>query len=158
MNKGMVIIGLILMSILGIIAINMITSQQVGSELDYYLLKDTTEAAMQDAMSYDFNGETGLSRMDKEKFIESFLRRFADGVDSTRDYDIKIFDLNESPPKVSIQISSKSNFLNQDEATDISTSVDLIIESNYKNDVFTTNLSDKNNRTSTKDYTNKMKE
>ncbi len=158
MNKGMVMIGVIIMAIFGIIAINMITSQQVGQELDYYLLKDTTEAAMEDAMSYEFYGETGINRMDKEKFMESFIRRFADSVDATRTYDIEFIDLNETPPKVSVRISSKSNFINSNEQTDITTSVDMVVESDYQDDVFTTNLLDKNNKTSTKDYTNKMKE
>ena len=37
MNKAMVTIGIILMFILGVVAINLITSQQTGQELDYYL-------------------------------------------------------------------------------------------------------------------------
>ena len=59
------------------------------------LLKDTTEAAMNDAIDYDFYADFGLVRMDKEKFAESFVRRFADGVDATRKYTIEIYDLNE---------------------------------------------------------------
>ena len=73
MNKGMLIIGLIVMALFGLTAINLITSQQTGAELDYYLLKDTTEAAMNDAIDYDFYSREGLVRMDKEKFAESFV-------------------------------------------------------------------------------------
>lgn len=157
MNKAMVTIGIILMAIIGVLAINLITSQQTGQELDYYLLKDTTEAAMKDAIvSFDFDGRTGLNRMDKERFVESFIRRFADSVDATREYDIKFYDLNEAPPKVSVIITSKSNYLNQSKATDIKTSVDMIIESTYEDDVFTTNISDKGNETSTKKYTEEL--
>lgn len=157
MNKAMVTIGIILMAIIGVLAINLITSQQTGQELDYYLLKDTTEAAMKDAIvSFDFDGRTGLNRMDKERFVESFIRRFADSVDATREYDIKFYDLNETPPKVSVIITSKSNYLNQSKATDIKTSVDMIIESTYEDDVFTTNISDKGNETSTKKYTEEL--
>ena len=158
MNKAMVMIGVIIMAIFGIIAINLITSQQVGQELDYYLLKDTTEAAMEDAMTYDLYGDTGINRMDKERFMESFIRRFADSVDPTRTYDIEFIDLNEAPPKVSVRIKSNSNFINSKEQTKIVTSVDMIVESNYEDDVFTTNLLDENNKTSTKEYTNKLKE
>lgn len=158
MNKAMLVIGIIIMAIFGIIAINMITSQQVGQELDYYLLKDTTEAAMNDAMSHDLDEIAGIPRMDKEKFAESFLRRFADSVDATRKYVIEFYDINECPPKVSVRITSQSNFVNQDEATDIKTSVDMIIETNYKDDKFTTNLADPNNKTSTKKYTKELSE
>ena len=66
MNKPMLMIGVIMMAILGILAINMITSQQTGQELDYYLLKDTTEAAMNDALTFDTTGSIGVYRMDKE--------------------------------------------------------------------------------------------
>ena len=41
--------------------------------------------------------------------------------------------------------------------TKITTSVDMIVESDYQNDVFTTNLLDENNKTSTKDYTENLK-
>lgn len=157
MSKAMLIIGIILMTIFGIVAINMITSQQVGQELDYYLLKDTTEAAMNDAMSHDLDEMAGIPRMDKEKFAESFLRRFADSVDATRSYDIEFYDINECPPKVSVRIKSKSNFINQDEASSINTSVDMIIETNYKDDTFATNISDSDNKTSTKKYTEELK-
>lgn len=153
MNKAMLVIGIIIMAIFGIIAINMITSQQVGQELDYYLLKDTTEAAMSDAMVHDLDEIAGLPRMDKEKFAECFIRRFADSVDATRQYVIEFYDINECPPKVSVRIKSKSNFINQSEATDIVTSVDMIIETDYQDNKFTTNLGDPNNITSTKEYT-----
>lgn len=158
MNKAMVTIGIILMFILGVLAINLITSQQTGQELDYYLLKDTTEAAMQDSiMTAEFYGDTGLHRMDKERFVESFIRRFADSVDATRKYDIYFVDLNETPPKASVRIVSKSNYLNKNEATTIDTSVDMIIETTYQNDQYTTNLLDPNNPTSTKNKTEDLK-
>ena len=138
MNKGILIIGLIVMALFGLTAINLITSQQTGAELDYYLLKDTTEAAMNDAIDYDFYSREGLVRMDKEKFAESFVRRFADGVNANRGYVIKFYDINETPPKVSVAVESDSNFVKKEESTKISTRVDMIIENNYKHDEWTT--------------------
>lgn len=148
MNKPMLLIGIIIMALLGFFAINMVTSQQTGAELDYYLLKDTTEASMNDAIDYDFYSSHGVIRMDKEKFLESFVRRFAESVDGTREYDIDVYDLNETPPKVSIKISSKSNSASKKDATDITTNVDMIIESNNQDDTYTTNFNSKNNNTS----------
>ncbi len=148
MNKPVLLIGVIIMAVLGFFAVNMVTSQQTGSELDYYLLKDTTEAAMNDAIDYGFYSSYGLVRMDKERFVENFVRRFADGVDGTRDYDIDFYDLNETPPKVSVKVTSKSNTADSSEATDITTSVDMIIESINGEDTFVTNFSSKNNKTS----------
>lgn len=132
MNKPMLLIGIIIMALMGFFAVNMVTSQQTGSELDYYLLKDTTEAAMNDAIDYDFYSNNGVVRMDKEKFLESFVRRFADSVDGTRDYNIDVYDLNETPPKVSVKIFSKSSSASKNNSTDITTNVDMIIESKIK--------------------------
>ena len=134
------------MALMGFFAVNMVTSQQTGSELDYYLLKDTTEAAMNDAIDYDFYSNNGVVRMDKEKFLESFVRRFADSVDGTRDYNIDVYDLNETPPKVSVKISSKSSSASKNNSTDITTNVDMIIESKNKTD--TTNFTSRDNNTS----------
>ena len=85
MNKPMLLIGIIIMALMGFFAVNMVTSQQTGSELDYYLLKDTTEAAMNEAIDYDYYSNNGVVRMEKDKFLESLVRRFADSVDGTRD-------------------------------------------------------------------------
>ena len=148
MNKPMLLIGIIIMALMGFFAVNMVTSQQTGSELDYYLLKDTTEAAMNDAIDYDFYSNNGVVRMDKEKFLESFVRRFADSVDGTRDYNIDVYDLNETPPKVSFKISSKSSSASKNNSTDITTNVDMIIESKNKTDTYTTNFTSRDNNTS----------
>lgn len=148
MNKPMLLIGIIIMALMGFFAVNMVTSQQTGSELDYYLLKDTTEAAMNDAIDYDFYSNNGVVRMDKEKFLESFVRRFADFVDGTRDYNIDVYDLNETPPKVSVKIFSKSSSASKNNSTDITTNVDMIIESKNKTDTYTTNFTSRDNNTS----------
>ena len=142
MNKGILLIGIIVMALFGFVAINLVTSQQTGAELDYYLLKETTDAAMHDALDNDYYSHNGVVRMDKEKFVESFLRRFAEGVDPGRDYDIKFYDINEVPPKVSVMVNSGSNFMNKDEKTNISTKVDMIIESNTKTDAWAKNYID----------------
>ena len=148
MNKPMLLIGIIIMALMGFFAVNMVTSQQTGSELDYYLLKDTTEAAMNEDFNYEFNINNGVVRMDKEKFLESFVRRFADSVDGTRDYNIDVYDLNETPPKVSVKISSKSSSASKNNSTDITTNVDMIIESKNKTDTYTTNFTSRDNNTS----------
>ena len=151
MNKAFLTIGIIIMIILGIFVVNMITSQQTGQELDYYLLKNTAEAAMTDSLDNEFYETYGVVRMDKEKFIDAFVRRFANGVDATRSYNFKFYDLNETPPKVSIKVTSKSNAISKNNATDIVVKINLINESNYTKDTWTTNFSyDNLNVTSSK--------
>lgn len=109
MNKAMLLVGIIMLAMFTFGVINITSSYQTGNELDYYLLKETTEAAMIDAVDigyYRLSG--GLYRMDKEKFTESFVRRFAQNVADTRDYDIKIYDINETPPKVTLSVTSNA--------------------------------------------------
>lgn len=140
MNKGMVIIGIIVMFLLGLSAVFLVTSQQSGAELDYYLVKETAEAAMSDAIDSDYYADYGVFRMDKEKFMEYFLKRFADHVDSNREYKIDVYDINETPPKVSVRVSSIVSGLNKTTGdVDVTTDVDMILQSNNTKDKFITN-------------------
>lgn len=142
MNKAFLTIGIILMAILGFYSITVITSQQTGSELDYYLLKETTEASMNDAIDIKYYREFGSLRMDKEKFMESFVKRFAVAVDGTREYRIQVYDINETPPKVSIRVTSPKrtdglikSLGGDKQSFDITTNADMILETKYKDNI-----------------------
>ena len=137
MNKGMLTVGIILLSLMALLLINVISNYSTGGELDYYLVKETTEAAMEDAVDLEYYRLNSLIRIDKEKFIESFLRRFADSVDSTRSYTISFYDINEVPPKVSVKVDSHTVLSFSGEAANISTSLDAILEADYTEDPLT---------------------
>lgn len=139
MNKGMLTVGIILLSVIALILINVLTNFSTGSELDYYLVKETADAAMEDSVDKVYLRTCGLYRIDKEKFVENFVYRFANNVDNTRNYDIKFYDINEVPPKVSIKVDSLTtlafNSQKANEAADITTSYDAILETDYYGDV-----------------------
>lgn len=137
MNKGMLTVGIILLSLIALLLINVISNYSTGGELDYYLLKETTEAAMEDAVDYEYYRLNSLIRIDKEKFVESFLRRFADNVDNTRSYTIGFYDINEVPPKVSIKVDSHTVLSFTGEQANISTKIAAILENDYKEDLYT---------------------
>ena len=139
MNKGMLTVGIILLSLMALLLINVISNYSTGGELDYYLVKETTEAAMEDAVDIEYYRLNSLIRIDKEKFVESFLRRFADSVDSTRSYTISFYDINEVPPKVSVKVDSHTVLSFSGEAANISTSLDAILEADYTEDPLTEN-------------------
>ena len=141
MNKGMLTVGIILLSLITLLMINVLSNYSTGSELDYYLVKETADASISDAVDNTFFRVCGIYRMDKEKFVESFLYRFADSVDNTRQYIVSFYDINEVPPKVSVKVDSltvlgvKAENLKGDiEAPTITTSYDAILETNYLND------------------------
>ncbi len=50
MNKGMLTVGIILLSVIALLLINVLTNYSTGGELDYYLVKETTDAAMEDSI------------------------------------------------------------------------------------------------------------
>ncbi|MBQ8534287.1 MAG: hypothetical protein IJ463_01235 [Bacilli bacterium] len=139
MNKGMLSVGIILLSVVALLLLNVLSNYSTGGELDYYLVKETVDAAIVDAIDASYLRTCGLYRMDREKFVESFLYRFADSVDTSRSYKIEIYDLNEVPPKVSVKVDSLTsltfNAQGEQVAPNITTSYDAILETTYKDDV-----------------------
>ncbi len=77
------------------------------SEHNYHMLKEVTEAAMYEAIDFSSYRVYGVVRIDREKFVENFVRRFAENASFAESYAIEIYDVVEMPPKVSIQVMSR---------------------------------------------------
>lgn len=103
---GMAVVGIGIFSIFFIYFFQSITNTD---EHNYHLLKETTEAAMIDSVDLAAYRESGTIRIDREKFIENFMRRFAQSATLSKTYKIDIYDVNEEPPKVSIRVSSSES-------------------------------------------------
>lgn len=95
--------------LIGLVIIVLFIQLTVNSDEEYYLLKEVTEASMVDSIDYAYFRKTGELKIVKEKFAESFFRRFAEttNLNAQNGYDIKISNIVESPPKVSVEITSK---------------------------------------------------
>ena len=89
---------------------------------------------MFDALDLAAYRESGVIRIDREKFVENFLRRFAESAVLSSTYKIEIYDVNEEPPKVSLMVStSESNSLTGEVIEfDIVNRLDAILETPYK--------------------------
>ena len=140
MNRAMLVVGIILLAIITFGVINIVQNYQTGNELDYYLLRETTEAAMTDAVDLGYYRLSGLLRIDKEKFVESFVRRFSENVSNSRTYDIGFYDINETPPKVSVMVQSETSATIDGESLSLSNRVDVILESNYLSNKYVTDM------------------
>ena len=122
--------------VIGIVAIFFVYFFQNITNTDehnYNLLKDVTEAAMMDAVDYAALSNDTLM-IDREKFVESFVRRFAESATLSRTYVIRIYDISEIPPKVSLEVSSvESSNVTGGEIMefDISNRLDAILEVPY---------------------------
>ena len=103
---GAAVVGIGIVAIFFIYFFQSITNTD---EHNYYLLKEVTEASMYDALDLAAYKESGEIRIDREKFVENFLRRFAESASLARTYQIEIYDVNETPPKVSLKVSSAEN-------------------------------------------------
>lgn len=102
-------------------------------EHNYFILKETTEAAMIDALDMATYRTDGVLKIDREKFVENFVRRFAQNANLARDYKIEIYDVNEEPPKVSLLIkSAESTTMTGDIINfDIVNRIDAILETPF---------------------------
>lgn len=100
-------------------------------EHNYYLLKETTEASLLDAVDLAEYNTTGSISINREKFVEVFVRRFAESADLSNTYVIEIYDINEEPPKVSLLVKTKTsgNVGSEPVTFDISNRLDAILES-----------------------------
>lgn len=122
---------LILLGIFIVIIMLLVQNLTNSSTQDYYLLKEITEAALIDAVDYSYYRTYGEIRINKEKFYESFLRRFAENASTTTRYTVSFYGVYEAPPKVSVEIKSKSNTFNVmgDSSTfDMVDRIDAILE------------------------------
>lgn len=121
--------------VVGIVAILFVYFFQNVTNTDehnYNLLKDVTESAMLDAIDTASYAK-GEIFMDGEKFVENFVRRFAESATLSRTYVIKIYDISEIPPKVSLEVSSvnEGNITGEIVEFDISNRLDAILEVPY---------------------------
>lgn len=130
---AVMIIGLGIMSMFFVYYFQTVTNT---SEHNYELLKETTEAAMFDALDLAAYRQDETIRIDTEKFVDSFLRRFAQDATLAHEYNISIYDVNEEPPKVSIRVNTLGTNLrfNVGSATyqqGLTHQIDAILETKY---------------------------
>jgi len=124
---------------LGVLAITVIYFFQNVTNTDehnYTLLRETTEAAMYDSFDLSAYRADGTIRINQEKFIENFIRRFSENASLAHTYKIDIYDVNETPPKVSIKVSTadrstSTNVTGETITYSVVNKIDAIIETRY---------------------------
>ncbi len=128
----LILLGIMVSTVM-ILMSNMVTSNQQ----DYYLLKEVTNASMHDSIDWSYYKKYGEVRINTEKFVEVFIRRFAETVSKTNTYKLDFYSIYENPPSVSIRVTTNTGDFNiAGDATniDVVNSYDAILESN--NNIF----------------------
>ena len=173
-----------IMGIIGIVLINIFGNITTTNQQDYTLIKNTTEAAMYDAIDlasyragfylcfnknvaknakgqYEFASKgdytivlnhnvtsdslskyvrcdylVGEVKLNKDVFVESFLRRMSENINNNKSYKVTVQDVIEYPPKVSIRIDTYNTYNSSGSRTlelsegdfDIRNQIDAIFE------------------------------
>ena len=124
---------LILLGMVIVVIMLLVQNLTTTSTQDYYLIKEITEASLVDAVDYSYYRDYGEIKINKEKFYESFLRRFAETASLSTTYTVSFYGVYEAPPKTSVEIKSKSNSFNVvGDATslDMVERIDAVLEGN----------------------------
>ena len=121
------------------------------AEEDYYLAREVMPASMLDAVDYGAYRTTGRIIMSKSKFMEVYIRRFAESVTNSQDYQIDFYDIYEEPPKASVRIRTMSgeSTINSDSLNfSIDTLISGVLETNFEqyNAINVSETEDSNNK------------
>lgn len=128
---------LILLGTVIVVIMMLVQNLTTSSTQDYFLVKEITEASMIDAVDYSYYRKYGEIKINKEKFFESFFRRFAETASLNTTYTVSFYGVYEAPPKASVEIKSKSNtFTVLGDATtmDMVERIDSVLEGNVINE------------------------
>ena len=93
---------LVILGVFVVVIMLLIQNVTSNSTQDYYSVKQITEASLVDAVDLAYYRDFGELKINKEKFMESFIRRFAEVAGSTSDYEILFTGIYETPPKASV--------------------------------------------------------
>lgn len=121
---------IIVLGIFVIVIMMLISNVTTTNTQDYYLMKEVAEKSMVDAVDLGYYRTSGELRINKEKFVESFLRRFSENV-ALSTYTIDFYGIYEAPPKVSVKVTTKSSSYTiggNAESFDIVNKIDAILE------------------------------
>lgn len=99
---------LILLGIIIITVMILLQNYTTSDQQDYYLAKEVTYAAMNDAIDYGYYKKYGELKIIKQKFVENFIRRFAESATLNKKYTINFYSIYETPPAVSIEIKTNT--------------------------------------------------
>lgn len=122
---------LIILGVFVVVIMLLIRNVTSNTTEDYYTVNQISEAAMVAAVDYAYYREYKELKINKEKFVEVFVRMLANQAQATDDYTILFTGIYEAPPKVSVEITSGTDtyvIANSSADFDMTSRVDAILE------------------------------
>lgn len=98
----------LVLGLMMIAVIIVITDITTTHDQNYYMLKEISEASMMESIDYAYYRKYGDLRINSEKFMENFIRRYSEIVTINKTSKLSFYDIYESPPKVTVEIATKS--------------------------------------------------
>lgn len=135
MKEGLWGYWLVILGLFVITIMMLFNNYTTTNEQDYILIKEATEASLADAIDWTHFRKYGEVRIIKEKFVEDFVRRFAETVNINKNYKIGFYDIYEAPPKVSVKVTTRTdNFTIFADTTsvDVVNKLDAVLEIKLK--------------------------
>ena len=98
------------------------------------LLKEVTEASMNDAIDWTTYKDTGRVKITEDVFVESFIRRFPESAQLSSVYRIEIYNVQEEPPIVNIRVLSteSTNYIIGSNDFTVTNTINTILETDTK--------------------------
>ena len=123
--------------VMGVAIVGLMFSVQgitTNTTQDRYAIREITDAAMLEAVDYGYYRDYNEIKINKEKFMEVFLRMTAEVMGVNDTYEVNFYAIYEAPPKVSVEIKSNSgtNFISAGDY-DSTTRIDAIIQIHAEN-------------------------
>ena len=122
--------------VMGVAIVGLMISVQgitTNTTQDRYAIREITDAAMLEAVDYGYYRDYNEIKINKEKFMEVFLRMTAEVMGVNDTYEVNFYAIYEAPPKVSVEIKSKSNSFTvagDSKSFDMVERIDSIVEGN----------------------------
>lgn len=135
MKEGLWGYWLVVLGLFVITIMMLFNNYTTTNEQDYILIKEATEASLADSIDWTHFRKYGEVRIIKEKFVEDFVRRFAETVNINKNYKIGFYDIYEAPPKVSVKVTTRTdNFTIFADTTsaDVVNKLDAVLEIKLK--------------------------
>jgi len=117
--------------VMGVAIIGLMISVQgltTNTNQSYLSTKEIVEASMLEAVDYAYYRDYNEVKMNKEKFMEVFIRMLSDTMSTTDQYEVNFYGIYEAPPKASVEVKSNSGTDFVKAGYDTVTRIDAIIQ------------------------------
>ena len=149
--------------VMGVAIVGLMISVQgitTNTTQDRYAIREMVEASMLESVDYAYYRDYNEIKINKEKFMEVFIRMTAEVMGSNDTYEVNFYAIYEAPPKVSVEVKSNSgtNFIPGSGDYDTTSRIDAIIQIHAEQTTTTDDYVDNNDDGDSDDTPNSQRE